>query len=94
MKPPGGRWGPVPGGPLSIAESHQINEKSFSLGASLTTKTALGDYTLKAGPWVLDLQGKPYSVMTGMSVQEFAHSEYLKGGVRFSYSQWYHADLS
>ena len=94
MKPPGGRWGPVPGGSQSIAESHQINEESFSLGASLTTETALGDYTLKAGPWVLDLQGKPYSVMSGMSVQEFAHSEYLKGRVRFSYSQWYHADLA
>ena len=87
MKPPGGSWGPVPEDSQSIVESHQINEKSFSLGASLTTETALGDYTLKAGPWVFDLKGKPYSVMTGMSVQEFARSEYLKGRVRLAYSQ-------
>jgi len=94
MRPPGGSWGPVPGDSQSIAESHQINKQSFSLGASLTTKTALGDYTLKTGPWMLDLRGEPYSVMTGMSVQEFAHSEYLQGRVRFAYSQWHHVDLS
>jgi hypothetical protein len=94
MKPSGGLWGPVPGDSSSIKQSHPIEEDSFSLGASLTTEAALGDYTLKAGPWVLDLKGEPYTVMTGMSVQEFAHSEYLEGRVSFSYSQWYHADPS
>jgi hypothetical protein len=94
MKPSGGLWGPVPGDPSSIKESHPIKEDSFSLGASLTTEAALGDYTLKAGPWVLDLKREPYSVMTGMSVQEFAHSEYLQGRVRLAYSQRCYADLS
>jgi len=43
---------------------------------------------------VLDLKGEPYPVMMGMSVQEFAHSEYLNGRVRLSHSQWYDAETS
>jgi hypothetical protein len=78
MKRPGHLWGPVPGQPTQVEEFYPITEEGFSL----VPKVKPGEYELKAGPFIFELDGPAYSVMSGMDMKRFAHSTYRKGRVK------------